>query len=67
MCEFVAFTSAQHKALRRSLGSGGGWEEVRVGCEDVMAALREVRPSAMREVAIEVPKVSSLRADYTLR
>lgn len=26
--------------------------------EDIMAAFRQVRPSAMREVAIDVPKVS---------
>ena len=26
--------------------------------EDVRCALREVRPSAMREVTVEVPKVS---------
>lgn len=40
-------------------GEGGGNGEgpvVRV--EDMKCALREVRPSAMREVTVEVPKVS---------
>ena len=48
---------AQHKALRRSLEEGRGIEEVRVWWEDMKVAMREVRPSAMKEVAIEVPKV----------
>ena len=30
-----------------------------VSCDDVWVALRQVPPSAMREVAIQVPKVSS--------
>ena len=30
---------------------------MRVGGEDMSCALKEVRPSAMREVTIEVPKV----------
>ena len=56
--------SAQHKALHRHLeglrqseGEGGG---VVVRGEDVRGALREVRPSAMREVTVEVPKVRCL-------
>ena len=52
--------SAQHKALRRYLDEGGRREDgegVMVRSEDVRGALREVRPSAMREVTLEVPKV----------
>lgn len=33
-------------------------ERLLVSREDIMAAFRQVRPSAMREVAIDVPKVS---------
>ena len=33
-------------------------ERLLVTREDIMAAFRQVRPSAMREVAIDVPKVS---------
>ena len=33
-------------------------EGVRISMEDMLAALREVRPSAMKEVTLEVPKVS---------
>ena len=54
---------AQHKALRRHLGESGEGEEgegVVVRYEDVRSALREVRPSAMREVTLEVPKVSEM-------
>ena len=36
----------------------GNYEGVTVSYDDVRLALRAVRPSAMREVAIEVPKVS---------
>ena len=43
---------------------GGGGGEVGEGAvvrsEDVKRALREVRPSAMREVTVEVPKVCCL-------
>ena len=64
----VDFFSAQHIALRRRLEcarqrEGGGGEEgegVVVRSEDVKSALREVRPSAMREVTVEVPKVHCL-------
>ena len=35
----------------------GNYEGVTVSYDDVRLALRAVRPSAMREVAIEVPKV----------
>ena len=35
-----------------------GYEGVMVSYDDVRLALRVVRPSAMREVAIEVPKVN---------
>lgn len=52
-----ASSAAQHKALKRSLDCGGGCEGVRVTGEDMSCALKEVRPSAMREVAVEVPKV----------
>ena len=52
-----ASSAAQHKALKRSLDCGGGCEGVRVTGEDMICALKEVRPSAMREVTIEVPKV----------
>lgn len=41
---------------------GGNGEGVVVRVEDVKGALREVRPSAMREVTVEVPMVSSLLA-----
>ena len=51
---------AQHKALRRHLGEGEEGEGVVVRCEDVRSALREVRPSAMREVTLEVPKVREM-------
>ena len=34
-----------------------GYDGVTVSYDDVRLALRAVRPSAMREVAIEVPKV----------
>ena len=34
-----------------------GYENVTISFDDVRLALRAVRPSAMREVAIEVPKV----------
>lgn len=41
------------------LERAGGWtEEVRITLEDMFSALREVRPSAMKEVTLEVPKVS---------
>lgn len=40
-------------------GESGEGPVVRV--EDMKCALREVRPSAMREVVVEVPKVSFLR------
>ena len=33
---------------------------MRVCCEDMGRALREVRPRAMREVSLEVPKVGQL-------
>lgn len=36
-------------------------EEVRISMDDMLSALREVRPSAMREVTLEVPKVSELK------
>ena len=49
--------TAHYKALRRVLEGGGGWEGVKVCCGDMKAALCEVRPSAMREVTLEVPKV----------
>ena len=51
---------AQHKALRRHLGEGEEGKGVVVRCEDVRSALREVRPSAMREVTLEVPKVREM-------
>ena len=41
-----------------------GCEGVTVSFDDVCLALRAVRPSAMREVAIEVPKV---RKDFIIR
>ena len=55
--------AAQHKALHRSLSCEAG-EGKRVwgcggGCGGYVDALREIGPSAMREVAIEVPKVHS--------
>lgn len=34
---------------------------MRVCCGDMRRALREVRPSAMREVTLEVPKVQQAR------
>lgn len=37
---------------------GGNGEGPVVRVEDMKCALREVRPSAMREVTVEVPKVS---------
>lgn len=55
--DVCASSTAQHKALKRSLDCGGGCEGVRVTGEDMSCALKEVRPSAMREVAVEVPKV----------
>lgn len=61
--------AAQHKALRRLLesGSGGGGNvSVMVKGEDVRGALCEVRPSAMREVTVEVPKVSLPSLDHHL-
>lgn len=58
---FCLLSIAQHKALRRHLEEKGeegeGERCVIVRCEDVRSGLREVRPSAMREVTIEVPKV----------
>ena len=62
------FSSAQHIALRRQLesvrqGGGESGEEAEgavVRSDDVKSALREVRPSAMREVTVEVPKVCSV-------
>ena len=64
---FCLLSIAQHKALRRQLeekgegegeeGEGEGGRCVVVRCEDVRSGLREVRPSAMREVTVEVPKV----------
>ena len=58
---FCLLSIAQHKALRRQLEEKGeegeGERCVVVRCEDVRSALREVRPSAMREVTVEVPKV----------
>lgn len=67
-----SFPLAQYKALHRSLegteGGGGGGEEreeeeeerITITFEDMLAALREVRPSAMREVTLEVPKVGRM-------
>lgn len=62
--------SAQHKALHRHLEitqqRNGEREEkeeeaesVVVKSEDMWNALREVRPSAMKEVIVEVPKVTT--------
>ena len=61
---------AQYKALHGVLerageqagGQEGKWaggqdEKVRITLEDMFSALREVRPSAMKEVTLEVPKV----------
>ncbi|XP_064390152.1 ATPase family gene 2 protein homolog A-like [Halichondria panicea] len=50
---------AQHKALHRALNCEGVEDVrvVRVCVQDMQDALREIRPSAMREVAIEVPEV----------
>ena len=48
--------TAQHRALHRWLECERE-EGVMVSGDDVRGALREVRPSAMREVVLEVPKV----------
>lgn len=58
---FVLCT-AQHCALHRTLveggrSEGGRSEGVRISMSDMQHALRKIRPSAMREVAVEVPKV----------
>ena len=35
-------------------------DEVKVSLDDVVSSLREVRPSAMKEVTLEVPKVRNV-------
>ena len=64
---FIMSTAAQYNALHRSLvregegdkGFEGGQDEgvVSVTLADMLCALKEVRPSAMREIILEVPKV----------
>ena len=56
----ILMHTAQHRALSQYLENGAesrDSEGVLVRSEDVRGALREVRPSAMREVTLEVPKV----------
>ncbi len=53
-CESVECVSVGVKDVRLTCESV---ECVSVGVKDVRLALREVRPSAMREVVLEVPKV----------
>ena len=66
--ETLSFAVAQYKALHRTLNcvdkseedkrdENAQSEEVMITFEDMMLALREVRPSAMKEVSLEVPKV----------
>ncbi|NXD12803.1 SPAT5 protein, partial [Nothocercus nigrocapillus] len=51
-------------ALRRALGTRAEWLDsevagsLRITFQDFLQATKEVRPSAMREVAVDVPKVS---------
>lgn len=58
----LVFFTGLH-ALRRALGSGSQPSDlqlmgtVTVTLQDLQWAMSEVKPSAMREVAIDVPKV----------
>ncbi|KAJ3280989.1 spermatogenesis associated protein 5, partial [Borealophlyctis nickersoniae] len=50
------------KAVKRCVGGGevfrfGGVQDVVITAEDVEKAMVEIKPSAMREIALEVPKV----------
>lgn len=60
---FVMCASAGLHALRRALGSTPGLSDVqvinrvKVTTFDLRLAMTQVKPSAMREVAIDVPKV----------
>ncbi|KAI9209218.1 P-loop containing nucleoside triphosphate hydrolase protein [Polychytrium aggregatum] len=44
------------KAIQRTVQDGGG-QDLRIRYEEAMSALELVRPSTMREIMIEVPKV----------
>ena len=65
MCS-LSPTAAQFSALHRKLegvalkgeSEKNVNERVKIEFDDMLSALREVRPSAMREVTLEVPKVS---------
>ena len=72
LCWFacLAHCKAQRRVLkgrRREAGEVGSAREssetdsrVRIMLEDMLSSLKTVRPSAMREVTLEVPKVSSI-------
>lgn len=45
------------KAINRGLASGTPQEKIKLTLNDVFEALSEIRPSAMREIFLEMPKV----------
>lgn len=54
---FSVCVEAQHRALQHVRLTQGSFSNVVVSVGDMREALRVVRPSAMKEVAVEVPKV----------
>lgn len=69
---FMFCASAGLHALRRVLGSSPALSDVqvmsrvKVTTSDLRLAMTEVKPSAMREVAIDVPKVPCSSKDESL-
>ncbi len=49
--------SVANASITCAAEDGGMSEKVPIMFQDMLAALKEVRPSAMREVILEVPKV----------
>ncbi|KAG5420348.1 AFG2 [Candida metapsilosis] len=45
------------KAINRGLANGTPQEKIKITLDDVFEALSEIRPSAMREIFLEMPKV----------